>query len=274
MISNVDKLLLTSAQQAEILRMKERYLAAEKAGDLAGMEAAHQRAEEIRASAGYSGGEGGDQYLLLQSDAPKPSGYQGYEELMKNYLGSSMNAISAGYQQRAAELEREREEIAAREDEDQAAARSAAWSVQRLAQDGLLNRGLSSSGIADAITASALNQASANAYQALLDRRAALRENDTAKAENYAGAMEAAAQVQSDFAEMLGDAYGDFYQFEADAELKLLLEKLKGQLALQEGEADFSHQLALQKAKEQSALAQAEKEYYYQLALQKLKLGR
>ena len=269
MISNVDKLLLTSAQQAEIQRMKEKYLAAEKAGDVAGMNAAHQRAEEIRASAGYSGGEGGDEYILLKT-AQNP-GYDAYEKLVQNYLGSSMNAISAGFAKQLASLEKEREEILAEEEQDQAAARSAAWNARRMAADGLLTRGLSNSGIADAITASALNQASANAYQALLDRRSALRGNESAKAEAYADAMNAAAEVQRDFSSMLGDAYSSFYENDADRAFKLLLQGLETAADADQAEKNYQYQLGLQSQKNQGAAQQAEQEYYYQLALQKLK---
>lgn len=269
MISNVDKLLLTSAQQAEIQRMKEQYIAAEKAGDVAGMNAAHRRAEEIRASAGYSGGEAGDEYVLLKT-AQNP-GYDAYEKLMQNYLGSSMNAISAGFAERMASLEEQKEEISDREEQDQAAARSAAWNVHRLAEDGLLTRGLSNTGLADVITATALNQASANAYQALLDRRSALRENETAKAEAYADAMNAAAEVQTEFSSMLGDAYSSFYENEADRAFELLLQGVEKATAADQAEKNHAYQLALQNLKNQNSLEQAEKDYYYQLALQKLK---
>lgn len=269
MISNVDKLLLTSAQQAEIQRMKDQYIAAEKAGDVAGMNAAHQRAEEIRASAGYSGGEAGDEYLLLKT-AQTP-GYDAYEKLVQNYLGSSMNAISAGFAKQLASLEKEREEVLAEENEDQAAARSAAWNVHRLAEDGLLTRGLSNTGLADVITATALNQASANAYQALLDRRSALRGNESAKAEAYADAMNAAAEVQREFGSMLGDAYSDFYENESDRALKLLLQGLESSAEAEQAEKNYQYQLGLQSLKNQGASKEAEQDYYYQLALQKLK---
>lgn len=269
MISNVDKLLLTSAQQAEIEQMKQRYIAAEKAGDVEAMNAAHQRAEEIRATAGYSGGEGGDQYILLQS--AQGSGYDAYEKLMQNYLGSSMNAISAGYAERMAALEEQEEEITAREEQDQTAARSAVWNVQRLAGDGLLTRGLSNTGLADVITATALNQASANAYQALLDRRSALQENETAKAEAYADAVNAAAEVQTEFSGMLGDAYASFYENDADREWTALLQSLENQFESQQTEQELSQQLTLQNLKNQATAEQAEKDYFYQLALQKLK---
>ncbi len=248
MISNVDKLLLTDDQQTEIRRMKEAWKRYADAGDTAGMEAAHRRAEEIRASAGYSGGEDGSEYHLLKT-ADAPAGFAGYENLLQRYAGSGLNAIAAGYAGQLAQLDQKRQEILEREEADQSAARSAAWNRQRMAKDGLLTQGVGNSGLADVITASALNQASANAYQALLDRRSALAENDTARAEADATAKTEAASLLTELGKLLGDAYGSFYQKNAERAQDLLLQNLKTQASKEKAEQDYFYELALQKLK-------------------------
>lgn len=204
MISNVDKLLLTPAQQAEVLRQKELYNTAAAAGDAAGMAAAHQRAEEVRAKAGYSGGEAGDQYQLLSAAYAPAAG--GYEKLISDTLNSGMNAIAAGYQSRMAELDQQRKQLEAEGKAHQAGARSAVWNQHRLAADGLLTGGLSDSGIADAIIATALNQASANAYQAMLDAQNDLAENDGERAAAKSDALAEVAALQGEAADRRFDS--------------------------------------------------------------------
>ena len=255
MISNVDKLLLSDDQQAAIQRYKLAWNAAQQKGDVAGMQAAHDGAEAIRAKAGYSGGDGGDQYRLLEK-AGAPDGYSGYERLVQDYAGSGINAIAAGMDSALTTLDQQRSEILAKADSDEAAARSAVWNTRRLADDGLLTRGISNTGIADVITALALNQASANAYQALLNRREALAANDTARAEAKANARNEAAELQREIGSLLGDAYLEFYQTQTD---------------LGESDADRAHAVYLQQLKNQSALDQADQDYFYELALAKLK---
>lgn len=248
MLSNVDKLLLTASQQAQVEQMKRNYNEAMAANDTAGMQAAHQRAEEIRASAGYSGGESGDRYQLLKS-AGMPESYNAYEKLIENSMTGGMNAIAAGYQDQLAQLDAQRQQLQAQGEQNQAAARSAAWNQQRLAADGLLTRGLSNTGMADVITATALNQAAANAYQALLDTQNDLAENDLARSEAKSDALSEAAGLQAEVGELLGDAYNSFY----------------------ENDADRSHELLMQQAELDGDLAKMAKDYYYELALQQLK---
>ncbi len=250
MVSNVDKLLLTSAQQAELERLTRAYQDYQTKGDAAGMNAAHRRAEEIRAAAGYSGGEDGAEYRLLKS-AENPKGYSRYEALVEKFAGSGMNAIAAGYADRLEQLDLQEKEINAQSDQNQTAARSAAWNQHRLAADGLLTRGISKTGLADIITATALNQAAANAYQALLDRQEDLEENDAARATAHADALEEAAEFQSEIGKMLGSAYSDFFSDDADRNQQILLQKLKQEAALEERAKDYYYDLALQKLKRQ-----------------------
>lgn len=239
MISTVDKLLLTSSQQEELEQLTRAYRDAAAGGDTAGMENAHRRAEEIRATAGYSGGAAGDRYTLLHA-ANAPAGFSGYEALVENYAGGGIHAIAAGYENRLAQLNKERADQEQQDRKDQAAARSAVWNTQRLAADGLLTRGLENTGIADALTASALNQAAANAYHALLAAEQKRTENDAARADARADALSEAAELQSDIGTLLGEAYTTFYQKDAD----------RAQ-ALKKQAQDYYYTLALQELKRQ-----------------------
>ena len=234
MINDIDKLLLNSAQQAELERIHQSYAQASAVGDRAGMDDAHRRAEQLRASAGYSGGAAGDQYQLIRA-ANAPLGYGTYEALVNDSLSGSVGAVAAGYADQLEQLDLQRSELEAQNKENQAAARSAAWSTQRLASEGMLTRGLEHTGIADVITATALNQASANAYRALLDYQQDLQENDAARSAARADALGEVAELRSAVGKELGDAYKDFYNLEV------------------------------------KELSKAEDAYYYALALQQLK---
>lgn len=66
-LSNSDKQNLTKEQQAQVAALKEQYAQAQKNGDTSAMEKAHADAEEIRKSAGYSGGSTGSGYQKLSS---------------------------------------------------------------------------------------------------------------------------------------------------------------------------------------------------------------
>ncbi len=260
MISTVDKLLLNSDQQAELAEYTRAYNAAQAVGDQAGMELAHRRAEALRASAGYSGGDAGDRFMLLTNAQNTPDGYTGYKKLVNDIATGGMNAIAAGYQQQMAQLDQQRAELESQGAQNQAAARSAAWNTQRLAADGLLTRGLENTGIADVITATALNQAAANAYRALLDQQQDLQENDAARLDARADAMEDAAQLQGELGTLLADAYKSFYEKDADRKQEQLLRQWS-----------TNADLALQDMKNQAAEKKQEKDYYYTLALQQLK---
>ena len=64
-----DQLLLSTDQQAGISQAKLDWQKASEAGDRAGMDSAHQRAEAIRAQAGYSGGANGGAYNQFASES-------------------------------------------------------------------------------------------------------------------------------------------------------------------------------------------------------------
>lgn len=65
---NYDQDYLTAEQQAEIQKYKDQWAAANAANDTDGMAAAHAAAEQIRNSAGYTGGDDGGSYSLLSGN--------------------------------------------------------------------------------------------------------------------------------------------------------------------------------------------------------------
>lgn len=270
MVSTVDELLLSPDQQARLEQFTQAYNAAKAAGDSEGMKAAHMGAEQIRASAGYSGGANGSRYELLQS-ASGPKGFDGYQSLVKEYTDSGMKAINEGYNAQIAQLDQQREALQAQGAQDQASARSAAWGVQRLAADGLLTHGLENTGIADAITATALNQAAANAYQALLNHQQDLNENTAARVSARAEAAEKEAELKSTLGSKMADAYQAFYENEADQVAKILLQQMNidADADLQKKKLD-AEAVSQQKKLDAESQKQAQ-DYYYTLALQQLK---
>lgn len=98
--SGADAALLSEAGQAEIAAAKRDWLAAQAAGDQAGMDAAHARAEAVRAKAGYSGGANGGAYneLYREDDmswAAPSSGSGGGNSI--GSIGSIGSGGSGGY---------------------------------------------------------------------------------------------------------------------------------------------------------------------------------
>lgn len=63
-----DSAFLTAEQQRQIALLKDQWAAAYAANDQAGMDAAHQAAEKIRASAGYTAGTAGNGYRVLSAN--------------------------------------------------------------------------------------------------------------------------------------------------------------------------------------------------------------
>ena len=68
-LSKVDNALLNAEQQQQIANLKAQWAQANAANDQTGMELAHQQAEAIRQSAGYSGGTSGAGYNILGANA-------------------------------------------------------------------------------------------------------------------------------------------------------------------------------------------------------------
>ncbi len=260
MTSTVDKLLLTSSQLAEVEQLKKTFREYQEKGDTAGMNWAHEQVENIRAKAGYSGGADGSDFSLLPSSQEAPDGYRGYESLVNRYAQQGMDALISGYEGAMAELDAERKAIEARNQKNQSGARSAAWNRQRLAQSGLLTRGYENTGIADVVTATALNQAAANAYQTLLNSQEALAENDTARVDARADTLTDIAELYTEIGGLLGDGYQDFYQKDAERQQELLKQ-----------EQDLLHKLKVQEQEHLQEKERKEQDYYYDLALAQLK---
>ena len=65
--NNADQQSLTAEQQKQIQALKDAWNTAYAAGDQAGMDKAHADAEAIRASAGYSGGSSGSEFVPLSN---------------------------------------------------------------------------------------------------------------------------------------------------------------------------------------------------------------
>ncbi len=251
MTSSVDQLLLSPSQLEELERMTGAWREYQQKGDTAGMKWAHDQAEKIRATAGYSGGADGSEYRLLSSAQETPAGYNGYEALVNRYMQQGVNQIAAGYESTLAGLDAERADIVREGEEDQRAARSAAWNQRRLAESGMLTRGVENTGIADVVTATALNQAAANAYRALLDTEKELQANDHARVTARADAQTEAAELQKELGSLLGKGYQSFYEDEADRQQEILLQQMKQDAAKAENEQDYYYQLALQQLKRQ-----------------------
>ncbi len=225
----------------------------QKKGDTAGMAWAHQQAEQIRARAGYSGGQDGSDYHLLPSGA-QAEGYAPYESIINRAADQGMKAIAAGYQNTLSELDSQRDALAAQGEQNQTAARSAAWNRQRLADSGHLTRGMDRTGLADVVTATYLNQAAANAYQALLDSQQDLQENDAARITARADALTDAAELQQELGELLGEGYRSFYDKAADRRQEQVMHQLEAQTDRDQAMQDYYYQLALQQLKRQWAL--------------------
>ena len=250
MSNTVDQLLLTPTQLSQVQQLQRAWQNYQKKGDTAGMEWAHQQAEQIRARAGYSGGNDGSDYHLLPTTA-NGEGYRAYESLVNDYADRGMKAIAAGYQSALANLDQQRQDLTAQGEQNQSAARSAAWNRQRMAQSGHLTRGLENTGLADVVTATYLNQAAANAYQALLDSKQDLQENDAARIKAHADALTDAAELQQEMGELLGDGYRSFYEKDADRRQEQVMQQLKAQTERDQLEQDYYYKLALQQLKRQ-----------------------
>ena len=68
-LSGADNALLNADQQQQLAALKAQWAQANAAGNQAGMDAAHQQAEAIRQSAGYSGGANGAGYSVLGANS-------------------------------------------------------------------------------------------------------------------------------------------------------------------------------------------------------------
>lgn len=95
---------MSDLHQAALSAARQKYAAAQAAGDTAGMAAAHQQAESIRAGYGYSGGADGSEYILLNQGLTGNFSYQSapsytdkYESQIEDLLGQILNRDNFSY---------------------------------------------------------------------------------------------------------------------------------------------------------------------------------
>lgn len=107
-LSQYDKNILSEEDQRRVELEKQAYLDAYNKGDKNGMASANARAEAIRAGYGYSGGEGGANYVALP-------GYEGAETLKKadEGLDAAYSGVNDVYRAQAeaskADIDKQRE---------------------------------------------------------------------------------------------------------------------------------------------------------------------
>jgi len=96
-VSQVDQANLTAQQQKEIEAYQAQYQAAAAKNDLAGMAAAHQGAEDVRANAGYSGGVDGTEYIAMPTApaSPQPSVTDGMSAEESAIFDSAVDLINS-----------------------------------------------------------------------------------------------------------------------------------------------------------------------------------
>lgn len=135
-ISVYDDSFLTEEQKKQIRAFTQEWQRANAAGDQAGMDAAHAAAERVRASAGYSGGDGGWEYHELGAGGAKSGGTGG------KIPGQGTPTALASYAPREKEvndlydaaLERELAELKAAYEENAAAVRGAREAIPQVYQ--------------------------------------------------------------------------------------------------------------------------------------------
>ena len=90
-----DELYLSDDDAAQLQKYSDAYLEAEAAGDTAGMQAAHDKAEAIRANYGYSGGQYGNDYIKLEQPKSEPQTVQQVQAETPSYVTDTQNLLSS-----------------------------------------------------------------------------------------------------------------------------------------------------------------------------------
>lgn len=216
---------LSAADQAAIADLKRQWEEANRAGNQAGMDAAHLRAEEIRAGYGYSGGGDGTEYISVQKkqqpapviSQPVVNDYSSYIRQMNEATRKkALSELRSAYEQNVAALDRAKETITPqyRDARNQAAGQAALAKRQ----------------FAEYAAAHGLN--SGTGGQAELSRSNALQSNLRALNEAESDAM-------------------------ADLELQRTQMKSQYSAAVQQAEADGDYELAQQLYQEMTRQDQA-----------------
>ena len=199
--------ILNEADRAKVKALSEQWQAANAAGDTAGMNAAHQGAENIRSQYGYSGGVAGNEYHQTGENTRLYAGasqsdyingvYDAQLEAQKQALESAYNQKEAEYSAAEAKIpaqyDAQRNALSAQNEiekanfNEQAAAsglNAGAGSQARLSQSNAYQQGMTALGKAQADAASNLQLERTKAKTAYQDAiQQAIKDNDARRAQ-------------------------------------------------------------------------------------------
>ena len=199
--------ILNEADRAKVKALGEQWQAAKAAGDTAGMDAAHQGAENIRSQYGYSGGAAGNEYHQTGENTRLYAGasqsdyingvYDAQLEAQKQALESAYNQKEAEYSAAEAKIpaqyDAQRNALSAQNEiekanfNEQAAASGlnvGAGSQARLSQSNAYQQGMTALGKAQADAASNLQLERTKAKTAYQDAiQQAIKDNDARRAQ-------------------------------------------------------------------------------------------
>ena len=199
--------ILNEADRAKVKALGEQWQAAKAAGDTAGMDAAHQGAENIRSQYGYSGGAAGNEYHQTGENTRLYAGasqsdyingvYDAQLEAQKQALESAYNQKEAEYSAAEAKIpaqyDAQRNALSAQNEiekanfNEQAAAsglNAGAGSQARLSQSNAYQQGMTALGKAQADAAANLQLERTKAKTAYQDAiQQAIKDNDARRAQ-------------------------------------------------------------------------------------------
>ena len=199
--------ILNEADRAKVKALGEQWQAAKAAGDTAGMDAAHQGAENIRSQYGYAGGAAGNEYHQTGENTRLYAGasqsdyingvYDAQLEAQKQALESAYNQKEAEYSAAEAKIpaqyDAQRNALSAQNEiekanfNEQAAAsglNAAAGSQARLSQSNAYQQGMTALGKAQADAAANLQLERTKAKTAYQDAiQQAIKDNDARRAQ-------------------------------------------------------------------------------------------
>lgn len=199
--------ILNEADRAKVKALGEQWQAAKAAGDTAGMDAAHQGAENIRSQYGYSGGAAGNEYHQTGENTRLYAGasqsdyingvYDAQLEAQKQALESAYNQKEAEYSAAEAKIpaqyDAQRNALSAQNEiekanfNEQAAASGlnvGAGSQARLSQSNAYQQGMTALGKAQADAAANLQLERTKAKTAYQDAiQQAIKDNDAQRAQ-------------------------------------------------------------------------------------------
>ena len=250
----------------QIQAAKSAWEAANAAGDRAGMDAAHQAAESIRAAYGYSGGVDGSQYL--------PNSYAPVRNQYMDAANAAAQAYRLAAQAGASQLEARRPQIQADYD---ALAKQTYINYMKEKQalpETMAKLGITGQGAAESTAASQSNQYQQNVLEGELARQEALQGLNNRIDELYQQGELQAAQAKADILLSLAQGYPDFLQSQQEWEYKLSQQQAeKNQQAWEQSQQEWKNQQQLaqqQLAAQKEAAAQQQDAFNRQLAVAKI----